>query len=88
MSLERKGDTLIVEVSDNGIGIMDGRITDPKSLGLIGIRERVLLLGGEALILRKTGRGNLGKSDSSHGRKCEPECIGWELIFSSARWGR
>jgi PAS domain S-box-containing protein len=50
VSLERKGDSLIVEVRDNGIGIMEGKIFDPKSLGLIGIRERVLLLGGEALI--------------------------------------
>ena len=57
VSLERKGDTLIVEVRDNGIGIMEGKIFDPKSLGLIGIRERVLLLGGEALISGKPGEG-------------------------------
>jgi PAS domain S-box-containing protein len=57
VSLERKGDTLIVEVRDNGIGIMEGKIFDPKSLGLIGIRERVLLLGGEALISGSPGEG-------------------------------
>ena len=28
-----------------------------------------------SLDLRETGRGNLGKSDSSHGRRCEPECL-------------
>jgi PAS domain S-box-containing protein len=59
VSLERKGDTLIVEVRDNGIGIMEGKIFDPKSLGLIGIRERVLLLGGEALISGNPGEGTL-----------------------------
>ncbi len=59
VSLEREGDTLIVEVRDNGIGIMEGKIFDPKSLGLIGIRERVLLLGGEALISGKPGEGTL-----------------------------
>jgi signal transduction histidine kinase len=59
MSLVRKGDTLIVDVRDNGIGIMEGKIFDPKSLGLIGIRERVLLLGGEALISGKPGEGTL-----------------------------
>ena len=59
VGLERKGDTLIVEVRDNGIGIKDGRLIDPKSLGLIGIRERVLLLGGEALISGKPGEGTL-----------------------------
>ncbi len=59
VSLVRKGDTLIVDVRDNGIGIMEGKIFDPKSLGLIGIRERVLLLGGEALISGKPGGGTL-----------------------------
>jgi signal transduction histidine kinase len=59
VSLERKGDTLVVEVRDNGIGIKDGRIMDPKSLGLIGIRERVLMLGGEAQISGKPGEGTL-----------------------------
>jgi signal transduction histidine kinase len=59
VSLEKKGDTLIVEVRDNGIGIMEGKIFDPKSLGLVGIRERVLLLGGEASISGKPGEGTL-----------------------------
>ncbi|MGZ9148965.1 MAG: PAS domain-containing sensor histidine kinase [Candidatus Deferrimicrobiaceae bacterium] len=59
VSLEKKDDTLIVEVRDNGIGIMEGRIFDSKSLGLIGIRERVLLLGGEAVISGKPGEGTL-----------------------------
>ena len=57
VSLERDGDTLILEVRDNGIGIKEGRIMDSKSLGLIGIRERVLLLGGEAQISGKPGEG-------------------------------
>ena len=59
VSLVRKRNTLIVDVRDNGIGIMEGKIFDPKSLGLIGIRERVLLLGGEALISGKPGEGTL-----------------------------
>jgi signal transduction histidine kinase len=59
VSLEKKDDTLILEVRDNGIGIMEGRIMDSKSLGLIGIRERVLLLGGEAVISGKSGEGTL-----------------------------
>jgi PAS domain S-box-containing protein len=59
VSLEKKGDTLVVDVRDNGIGIKEGRIIDTKSLGLIGIRERVLLLGGEASISGKPGEGTL-----------------------------
>jgi len=59
VSLEKKGDTLIVEVRDNGIGIKEEMIFDSKSLGLVGIRERVLLLGGEASISGKPGEGTL-----------------------------
>ncbi|MGB7631952.1 MAG: ATP-binding protein, partial [Candidatus Deferrimicrobium sp.] len=44
VSLERNGEAMILEVRDNGIGIKEGRISDSKSHGLIGIRERVLLL--------------------------------------------
>jgi signal transduction histidine kinase len=44
-------------VKDNGIGIKEGRIFDAQSLGLIGIRERVLLLGGKAEINGKQGEG-------------------------------
>jgi PAS domain S-box-containing protein len=59
VSMEKKDDTLIVEVRDNGIGIMEGQIFDSNSLGLIGIRERVHLLGGEAVISGKPGEGTL-----------------------------
>jgi PAS domain S-box-containing protein len=57
--LEKKDDTLIVEVRDNGIGIMEGRLSDSQSLGLVGMRERVLLLGGETVISGKPGEGTL-----------------------------
>jgi PAS domain S-box-containing protein len=57
--LEKKGDTLTLEVRDNGIGIMEGRLIGSKSFGLIGIRERVLLLGGEAVIRGKPGEGTM-----------------------------
>ena len=59
VSLKKKDHTLIVEVRDNGIGITEGRIIGSKSLGLIGIRERVRLLGGEAVIRGKPGEGTL-----------------------------
>ena len=57
VNLEKKDDLLMLEVRDNGIGIMEGRILDSKSLGLIGIRERVLRLGGEAAISGEPGEG-------------------------------
>jgi PAS domain S-box-containing protein len=57
VSLEMRKDALVLQVVDNGIGIGEERIFDTRSLGLIGIRERVLLLGGEATISGKPGRG-------------------------------
>jgi signal transduction histidine kinase len=57
VTLEKKDDILIVEVRDNGIGIKEGRVFDAKSLGLTGIRERALLLGGEVVISGKPGEG-------------------------------
>jgi PAS domain S-box-containing protein len=59
VTLEKRDDTLVVEVKDNGMGIKEGRIFDSNSLGLIGIRERVLLLGGEAVISGNPGKGTL-----------------------------
>ena len=59
VSFKKEDHTLILEVRDNGIGITEERIIGSKSLGLIGIRERVRLLGGEAVIGGKPGEGTL-----------------------------
>ncbi len=47
IKLSEKKAILVLEIQDNGQGISDAAITDPRSFGLIGIRERVHLLGGE-----------------------------------------
>ena len=39
-----------MEIKDNGCGIKDSEISDPKSLGLLGMKERALLFGGEFFI--------------------------------------
>jgi len=59
VALKRKGDVLTIEVKDNGVGITEARIFGSNSFGLIGMRERVLLLGGEAVISGKPGEGTL-----------------------------
>jgi signal transduction histidine kinase len=46
VSLEEKDGTLTMEVSDNGKGITEDEISDAKSFGLMGIKERALILGG------------------------------------------
>jgi signal transduction histidine kinase len=44
--LKQEESTLTLEVTDNGRGITEEEISDPRSLGLLGMRERALPLGG------------------------------------------
>ena len=51
------GDSLTLEVRDNGRGITDEEVHRPDSLGLLGMRERAALLGGEAEVRGSKGQG-------------------------------
>jgi PAS domain S-box-containing protein len=55
--LEKVDHLLTLEVKDNGRGITQSQITNLKSLGLLGIRERALLWGGTVQISGIPGRG-------------------------------
>jgi signal transduction histidine kinase len=44
--LAREGEAFTLEVSDDGVGIPPDAMRRPKSHGLLGMRERALLLGG------------------------------------------
>ena len=48
---------ILLTIMDNGIGIKKNQITNPESLGLLGIRERVEKFGGEFVIV---GIPNMG----------------------------
>ena len=48
---------LTLRVSDNGKGFDKLRLSDPKALGLLGMRERALLLGGAIDIQSRPGAG-------------------------------
>jgi signal transduction histidine kinase len=50
--LAREGAGLALEVSDDGIGIPPDAMRRPKSHGLLGMRERALLLGGTLKVER------------------------------------
>ena len=52
-----EGDSLFLEIRDNGKGIMEGEIQDAKSLGILGMRERALVFGGD---LRISGEPDSG----------------------------
>jgi PAS domain S-box-containing protein len=49
-SLKEKADELVLKVIDNGKGITEKQVSDPKSFGLMGIRERAISWGGEVII--------------------------------------
>lgn len=51
------GDDVVLRIEDNGRGIPSGAIDDPKSLGLLGMRERAGVLGGDLRIEPATPRG-------------------------------
>jgi signal transduction histidine kinase len=50
--LAREGDGIALEVSDDGVGIPPDAMRRPKSHGLLGMRERALLLGGSLKVER------------------------------------
>ncbi|QJE01717.1 histidine kinase [Massilia forsythiae] len=60
--LAREGEALALEVSDDGVGIPPDAMRRPKSHGLLGMRERALLLGGTLQV----GRGVNGIGTSVH----------------------
>ena len=61
VSLQAKGDGLSLQIVDDGIGIAPDALNKPKSHGLSGMRERILLLGG-GLTVRRVLNGRGGTS--------------------------
>ncbi|MBA5875486.1 MAG: PAS domain S-box protein, partial [Nitrospira sp. CR1.2] len=57
VSLEDQGVGLVLRVRDNGRGIPPDRLTDARSFGLLGMRERAGLLGGDVQIETQEGNG-------------------------------
>ena len=44
--LDVTGDPLLLEVEDDGRGVREEELDDPRSLGILGMRERAAALGG------------------------------------------
>jgi len=55
--LARSNGDLFLEVHDNGKGISEGELSESQSLGILGMRERALVLGGELTITGAPGKG-------------------------------
>ena len=61
VALQPEGGRVVLAVEDNGRGIDGEAATSPKSLGLMGVRERVLPFGGRVDVNGADGEGTLVK---------------------------
>jgi PAS domain S-box-containing protein len=57
VSFSREDSRLTISVSDDGVGFATDAPRSPKSRGLLGMRERAYLLGGEVSVESSPGRG-------------------------------
>jgi signal transduction histidine kinase len=57
IKLESRGDSLQLVVADNGVGIPVTKTSDRRSLGLLGMKERAALFGGQITIQSNSEQG-------------------------------
>jgi PAS domain S-box-containing protein len=55
--LTRQRGLTLMEIRDNGRGITDEQVNNPRTMGLLAMRERALTLGGDVRITGARGRG-------------------------------
>lgn len=57
LTLEEREGSLVLTVTDDGRGITEAEISDPRSLGILGMRERATMYGGTFDISSLDGDG-------------------------------
>jgi PAS domain S-box-containing protein len=57
--LEEYKGNLILKVIDNGKGITQSQVENPKSLGILGMKERAIVFGGKVLIKSSMDNGTV-----------------------------
>lgn len=55
--LARRGDAILLEISDDGAGIPDDAVDSRDSLGIVGMRERAMLIGARLTITSHSAAG-------------------------------
>jgi signal transduction histidine kinase len=64
--LDQRNDRLVVLVEDNGIGFDPWEVSDKDHLGIIGMRERAEMLGGELQVECSPGTGTTIRVEVPH----------------------
>lgn len=72
ISLRVDTEHFILKIADNGRGVSEADLRSPKSLGLLGIRERAFLLGGKVDIEGKGGKGTMVSLSIPHRSGAKP----------------
>ena len=62
INLHEINNDLVLEIIDNGKGITQSQLSDPKSLGLLGMKERAIILGGSVEIKSSMNNGTTVKA--------------------------
>jgi PAS domain S-box-containing protein len=57
--VRKEGQSLLLSVTDDGVGLTSAHWNDPTSLGLLGMRERAALIGATIRLERPEGTGTL-----------------------------
>jgi signal transduction histidine kinase len=57
VNLMAKEKEIRISIEDNGIGMAQNQLTELKSLGIIGMKERISRIGGEFNYSSKVGKG-------------------------------
>ena len=57
VTLEHKNNNIILIIKDDGNGFDKDKITDKRTLGILGMKERTSMLGGIYDIASITGKG-------------------------------
>lgn len=57
IEVRRRDGNVVVRIDDNGKGMSDAHSRKPRSFGLLGMRERAYVLGGDLTVSSPLGHG-------------------------------
>jgi PAS domain S-box-containing protein len=80
ITLDKQNDDLVLTIRDNGRGITADEKSDRRSLGLLGMQERVNLIGGSIHVTGVEGQGTIimvrvSRSGQDHSAQTETSTI-------------